>query len=875
MAFEMEELHRRRRSRVGPRRATVWFAAAVADFAVRLGAEALARWARDAAADLRYGARVLRGRPEYLATAVLTLGLGVGGLTAVYAVADFVLLGTVPGVADRADLVTLRMGSTESPRPSWPVSQQDLAALTRGIGAVSSLAARTPLDVNLAFEEGAPALRVRAAAVSPGWFETLGVPMAAGRAPSPAPDPGRAGSGEVVIAWSLAASLAARPADALGRRILVDGVPHRVVGVTGREFRGAELPGETRAWLGPAALSDLVPGAPADLFRQGTRGVWSLMVGRLADGASASTVQAQANRVMEETRRAGRPNTFSATHFVFQAFPGVGLDPALQRPVRRTVALLSGGAAFLLLLATLNVANLALTHAATRRAATRVRRALGASPGRLVRQVLAEHALLGAAGAAVGLAVALGGVRLFRQVRLEEFGAALTGLGLDPAVVAAALALSLVTALAAGSGAALVAGVGRPPGGLRERSGGSPLGRRARFLLAAAQMALSTVLVVGAGLMARTVANLRSLDLGFDPAGILAFSIDPADAVGDGTGALPLLERLTAELEAEPEIAAAGFVSPEPLRTSYLTSWLGATVEADGEGEGVVGAHLQVAGHFLEAMGIRVLAGRTFDENERTRSAGRLAPTVLLTRAGARRIFPDRSLDEVVGDRAYRPRRSEPPLRIAGVIDDLRLTGPREDPPPVFVVPWAQGHRGEETVGWVRARSGAAGALGAAVRRAVRRAEPGLPVYDLRTVREQADRMAARERVLAGLVGAVSVLGLVLAAAGLYGVLGYAVAERRREIGVRTALGADPGRLLGRILGGGLGLAGAGLVVGLAGAAVLTRVLRSRLYGVEPLDPLTYGLGGVLLLAVALVASWLPARRATRVPVVEVFREEG
>lgn len=873
MAVEMEELYRRRRRRGGAAGAAVWFAGAVVGFVLRLGALALAGWVRDAASDLRYGARVLRGRPGYAATAVLTLGLGVGGLTSVYAVAEWVLLRAVPGVPDQGSLVTLRMGSTESPRPSWPVSQPDLAALREGVGAVTSLAARTTMDVNLAFDEAAPPLRVRAAVVSPGWFETLGVAMAAGRPPTRGRAPSGTGRGEIVVAWGLAASLASRPGEALGRTIRVDGVPYRVVGVTGRGFRGAELPGETRAWFGPAALIDQDADAPDDLFRQGTRGVWSLMVGRLADGASAATVEAQANRVMDELRRSGRPNTFFVTHFVFQAFPGVGLDPALRRPVRRTVALLSAGAAFLLLLAGLNVVNLTLTHAASRRRGTTVRRALGASSGRLVRQALAEHALLGGAGAVVGITVALGGVALFRDVRLEEYGAALAGLTLDRETLAVAVAVSLATALTAGLAAAVVAGSGRLMGGLRSVRAAGPGGSRIRSVLAAAQVALSTVLVVGAGLMARTVANLRSLDPGFRAEGILAFSLDPAGAGAGASGTeLPLLERLTAELEAEPGVEAAGFAFPEPLSTSYLTSWVGRS-GAEGE-DGVLGAHLQVAGHFLEAMGIRLLAGRTLD-GETTGSSGPGSPVVLLTRSGARALFPEEPLDGIVGRRVYRPRRSDAPIRVVGVIDDLRLTGPREDPPPVFVVPWIQGIRGEAVEGWVRARSGPARALDGAVRRAVNRADPGMPVYDVRTVREQADRMVAGERVLAGLASAVSLLGLLLAAAGLHGVLGYAVAERRREIGVRTALGAAPGHLVGRVLGGGLGLTAAGLVVGLAAAAGLTRVLRSRLYGVEPLDPLTYGLGGLLLLVVALAASWIPARRATRVPVVEVLREEG
>lgn len=875
---EMDHLWRSRRHRQGPLRAWFWYLGTALGFAVRVrGAGILGgagRWTRDAVADLRYGARVLARRPGYAAAAVLTLGLGVGGLTSVYAAADRVLLRPVPGVEAPHELITLRLGSSEMEGAWWTLSHADLEALRVGVAGVRSLDARTALEVNVSFDQGAGARRTRAAVVTPGWFETLGVRFAAGRAPVASPDPAASGAGEVVLSSELARAMAGSVAGALGRTVEVDGVAHTVVGVTGPGFQGAELPGETGIWLGPAGLLALDPSAPDGLFQEGYQGIWQLLVARPVPGQTVAGVAAAAERVRERAVEQQLPSAaVMVAHFEMQAFPGVGLDPSLRSGVRRTVALLAAGAAFLLLLAGANVANLAITHAASRRGATSVRRALGAGRGRLLRQLLAEHLVMGAGGALAGLAFAWVGIGLLRDVRLQEYGAALTGLALDPRVAGVAVLLALGTSLLAAAGAAAASGGGNPEA-LRGARSGTRSGHRLRAGLAALQIGLSAVLVVGAGLLGRTVANLRGLDLGFRPDGVLAVDLDPSRVDRDAGEVSALLARLVSALEARPEVAAAGFASPEPLRTSFLTSWLG-PLGGDPD-DGILGAHLQVAGPFLEAMGVPLLAGRAFGEGRWMRSGDDGEPEVVVNRSAARELFPDRTPAQVVGEVVSTGRGDAPPVRIVGVMEDLALTGPRPDRPHVFVRPWGQGYADQVAVGWVRAREGAdPAALAPLVREVVAGVDPTLPVFDVRTVRTQADRMFADERVLAGLGTVVSLLGLLVAAVGIHGVLGYTVQERRREIGVRAALGADTSELLGRVLAGGLGIALAGMLPGLMGAWGLTRFLESRLYGVAALDPWTWGVGTVVLVGVALLASLLPALRATRVPVVEVLRAEG
>jgi hypothetical protein len=328
-----------------------------------------------------------------------------------------------------------------------------------------------------------------------------------------------------------------------------------------------------------------------------------------------------------------------------------------------------------------------------------------------------------------------------------------------------------------------------------------------------------------------------------------------------------------ARLAGEPGVIAAGFAAPVPVRPAYLTLGL----HPDGRGPEdppTVAAQLEVTAGFLAALGTRVTAGESFAGVDTRAPPSGLDRPVLLTRALADGLFPDRPGPAVVGERLQRPYPpGSPPLRVVGVLDDVRLTGLRGEPTPLAVLPWGEGIGEGEITGWVRVTGRPASWL-PRVRAALAEVAPDLPVYGLGPVRDRVNALMAEERVVAHLALALAGAGLLLAGLGLHSVLAYTVTERRREIGVRVALGASPRGLVGQVAGQGLGLAALGAALGLAGASALTRLLEARLFGVAGLDPLTYALGVALLLATAAVAAWAPARRATRVPVREALAAE-
>ncbi|MEK9499853.1 ABC transporter permease [Gemmatimonadota bacterium DH-20] len=858
MVVEIEELYRNRRARTGPIRAELWALGVVGGFAMRIGSRrlvhALGRWAAEGAG----ATRSLRRRPGWALMVAATLGVGTGGVVTVLAVADEVLLRPVSGVADPAELVEIRLGSRESPRPTFPISQGDLEAF-RELPGLAHLEARVPLEVNIAPGEGPP-IRARADAVTPGWFAALGVAQVAGRLPSAGLSVEEASANlEVVVSWSLARRLSEPASSAVGRGLRVNGQDARIVGVMPQDFAGVEIPGRTDLWLPGGALPVVEPSRGADLFRSPS-GVWMRMVGRLEGGATPSSVAVPANRLMVERRDAEASWAFLSLDFEIQVLPGLGLDPALRDSVGRTLALLGGAALLLLVLAAANVAGLSLTRAVSRRSRTSVQRALGAGPGRLAREVVAEHLVLGLAGGLVAVALAHTASRLLRGVSLDQSGAPLAGLSVGPDTVVVALALAVATASIAALAPSLLAAL---PTVARPVRGEAHSTLRLRRGLAVLQVAVSVVLLVGAGLLGRSVARLDQVDPGFDPQGILAFQLDPSRLGLDPGDAAALVEELATALGREPGVEAAGIAFPQPVWGAFFTARLQPADDPDHPG--LLGAHLQVAGDLLGAMGVEVLAGRDFHPAERRGDAG--APGVVIVSADAvEALFPGRDPRSVVGSRVVVPG-EEDALEIVGVVPALRRRGPRTDSPPSFIRPWGQSRFNEVASGWVRARPGALSDLAATVNEVAARTAPDLPLFDLRSVEAQFDRLVADTRVVTGLALATSVLGLVLAALGLYGVLAWSVAARTREIGVRVALGSATDALVRRFVAQGLGLAALGLLPGVAGAIVFARLLESRLFGVGTLDPVAWSGGLALLLAVAAAASWIPARRAASVDV--------
>lgn len=874
---EMDDLHGRRATRSGRLRATLWYLRHTLGFGLRFAPRLPARLSPPALAtlhrDLRHGVRALARRPGYAATTVLTLGIGIGGAGTVYTASNWALLRPVPGVHEPDELVTIRLEIGEA-SPEFPVSQPDLETLEARLASLTSLAAATEYQVNLDPAADANPWRAAAAVVTSDYFEVLGVSAEAGRVLGGGT--GVEDAGVAVVSHRMARDLERSSGPVIGRTLRVNGHPYTVVGVAPPGFHGAELPGGFDLWLPPSAFPHVDPDASPDVLSRRGSPLWTKLVGRRLPGATPAAIEAEGGRAIDAVREEHAPPHSFMANFTLRAYLGVGLAPRARSTARRMVGVLGVGALILLLLACANAANLGLARASARRGSTAVHRALGASGGRVAGLVLVEHVVLGIAGGALGAGLAAVGTGLFSEASLSRFGASLEGIQMDGRVLAFVAATAIGAALLTGALPAWIASRDRLLPGLRGQAHGSRRVAGAQGALVAAQVALSAVLLVGAGLMARTVLKLDARELGFDPSASLRFSIDPRAQGYDEEEVRSLLGRIEARLREEPGVLAAGFAAPSPVSGSFLTD-LAALPGSEPDGEDAVhGAGFQVTAGFLEALGGRLRGGRWYDAAESPR-VGEPPDLVVITESAAREAFPAAPPDAVPGRLLGRAR--GPTTRVAGVVADLRLTGPHRELQPIFFRPWGDGPAWVDVAGIVRTTSDPA-RFAPALRRVVGSVAPSLPVYDVRTVQAQVDRLVVEQRLAARLAVILAAIGAVLTGVGLYGVLGYAVVRRRREIAVRSALGAGPASVVGRFVRYGALLTVAGLAAGLVGAAVLTRSLEAALagpeallFGVEPLDAATFGIGALAMLAVAAVAAWIPARRATRLDPVEILAE--
>lgn len=878
LLLEMDDLFARRARRSGRTQATLWYLWRVAGFPARVSAEGSAGWGRAVAGgmastirDMRYGARVLLRRPGYALATIITLGIGVGGVATVYAVANWVLLRPVPALRDPSSLVTIQLEVKAPGSPAFPISEPDRATFGQSITSLQDLVGSRELDLNVTLGDGVSPRRLTGAVVSDDYFQLLGIRPIAGRLFEGGPNASSdADPATVVISGELWREEWADARDVVGQAIRIDGRTFTVVGVAPAGFHGAELPGQVQLWLPPHAFPLVDPGYDADVLSDRGQPLWTGLVGRLTPGASVDRAASEGLRTIEDVRATYQSHSFGAD-FAFMVYPGVGLSPRLREPVHRTLNLLAGAAAFLLLLALANATNLSLTHAAARRGSAAVQAALGAGRVRIGRRVLAEQALLGLSGGVAGVGVAAVVVRAFRGASLSELGASLQGIHLDGRVVAFTVVASLAATLLAGIVPAVSAGSGDLLSSLSGHRQGSRRTHRLQSGLVVAQVALSTLLLVGSGLLLRTVVNLRHVDPGFEPDHALRFSIDPRLQGYDDAGVRDLMLRVRGSLANAPGVVAAGFVSRAPIQPNYLTT---AVFPSEGtwDDNRIIGAELQATPGFLDAMGARLVGGRDFTSADESVATPAGAP-VVISRGMARAAWPDLTSDQVVGHTLSTPGRKPRLLSVIGVVADLRILGVTGTPPPLVIFPWGAGAPAEELTGWVRLR-GRPEDFGPRVRSVIGALDPSLPVYGVATARARLDDLIVEQRVVARLALGLALVGLLLAGVGLHGVLGYAVTQRRREIGVRTALGARPQDLVSRLVRRGLLLTAAGALLGGAGATALSRVIAARLFQVAPLDPVTWFAGAGLLLVMSALAAWSPARRSTNVSPMEALSAE-
>jgi putative ABC transport system permease protein len=804
------------------------------------------------APDIRYALRVLARSPAFSAVAVFTLAMGIGANTAVFSVANALLLRPLSyPQSDRLAVLSGKRKATgnQGGALSWPRFVM-VKAQSRSF---SGVAAFTGEVFNLS-GRGDPE-QVRAARVSWNFFQVLGVRPSPGR--SFRVDEDKPGGDQVVlISHTLWTRLFAASDSAIGQYLTLDGKDYNIVGVLPADFRFG--------LLGPV---DIVAPRVFDLNiitpQQANSGTGFLTyLARLQPGVMLSQAQAEMDTLAAQYRQEN-PKLPDADPALVVA---VGdLRDEMVAGIRPTLLMLFGGVFLVLLIACANVASLQLSRALGRKHEIAVRTAMGATRSELVRQLLLESVLLALLGGACGMLLSAWGTHVLAAMAQDSLPRS-SEIHVDGAVLGFALGISVLAGVLFGMAPALR--LSRPDlnSDLRAEGRGSTSGRRhnaLRSLLVVSQVALSLVLVIGAGLLLRNFVQLRRTSPGFDRRGLLTMrmSLPPARYSG-GAKMTAFYDELLREVRAVPGVQAAAESSALPMNPIRVSPSL-------PEGQPLVPLverplfNIQtISPGYVAAMRIPLSRGREFSERDDAQ-----APRVILVNEAAARLYWPR--DNPVGKHILIGRQAQP-SEIVGVLGDIRNRSIAADVQPEIYLPFAQ-------LPWPAMRlvvraAGDPRTLASALRNRVLALDRDLPVTDIQTMDEVLDAAAAEPRFTTSLLGALSGIALLLAVVGIYGVIAYSVAERTQEMGIRLALGAERGDILRLVLRQGLVLALSGIALGLAGSFAVTRLLGSLLYHVSTTDPLTFAAGSVLFVVVALVASYVPARRATRVDPIIALR---
>jgi putative ABC transport system permease protein len=805
-------------------------------------------WTGDAIQALRG----LRRAPGFAVVVVLTLTLALGATVAVFSVVHGVLLRPL-GVDAPDRLAALLEVHPPTGIRSSPTSAGTLRDWRTGLRETARVEAWEPVLRTLE-DPDAPAELV-GAEVTPGFFGLLGVEPVLGRGFVEADAPPDAPAQAVLLTWDFWQERFGANPGVVGRRLPLDGTDREVVGVLPPSV---PLPGAEARVVLPSAF------APRDATNRGTRTLHA--VARLLPGATLEELDA---RVATLSREIAETYPASARGWSARALP---LRDHLLGPVERPLQVAFAAVLLLLGVAGVNVANLLLVRAADGRREMAVRAALGAGRARLVRIRLAESLVLGIAGGAGGLVT---GLLLQRALSALEPGILPRSVTAspEPVVVAFGLAAAVLVGLAVGVLPAVRSAESAVEDLARGTGGAGPATDRgwARRGLVVLQLAVTVVLLVGAGLLVRTVAELGSVDPGFEPEGVVAARISLDDRrYPDDARAGAYWDEVVRRVRALPGVEAAGVASTLPMDRVSASFDLPTRSEAmAGVGWGEAPqADLRIVGDgYMEALGFRLGAGRFLDAGDRADAPG----VAVVNRSLAELFWPG---EPAVGRRLQTVWQHDGLLEVVGVVEDTRFYGPARDPRPEVFLPAGQVPWDFMTVVARVAEQGPSPAAALeAVERTVVEVDPRTPPQAVFPVTSLVAATTAAERFYAILLGGFAVLATALASAGVYGVLAYGVRLRSRELGVRLALGASRGEILARVLRSGLGLAGTGIVLGLAATIPAGGAVSGMLFGVEARDPLTLGSVAGVLVAMAALACLLPAWRASRLDPVRVLRE--
>jgi putative ABC transport system permease protein len=795
--------------------------------------------------DVRYAIRQLARRPGFTAVAILTLAVGVGANTAIFSAARAALHRPLP-FAHEDRLVRIYL-THEAGGPLISLRPEVFLAVQERGRFFDAIVAQRFTGYALTTDAGPE--RVVGIAVSEGWGETLGVQPLLGRLFLPEEEAVGEDAGVVLLSYGSWQRRYGGAPSVIGQVIRLDGRPHTVVGIMPPGFN---YPYDAELWV-PMHVTGV------------RRGVWSFNVpARLKPGWT-----------VEQARADLRAVAAAAAAEVSDLQPGTTLTAVPIREVLvggegRTLVALLAAVGFLLLIVCANLANLLLSRALGRGREFAVRAAIGAGRSRLLRQLLVESVLLAALGGAAGLAVAYLGGALVEPLLPRRLSYVGTTPGLDTTVLGFAMLVSLVSGVLFGLAPALRLSHERPFAALQSagRAIGRRENRRLERSLVVGELALALTLLSGIGLMLRDFQKLHSADLGYDPAGLLTFTVNLSrEAYPTGESRRAFMTAAVAELDAVPGLAAVGATSMFP--TSRGNSVAELTIEGREPvlGERTLVNSRMVTPGFLDAVGIPLLRGRGITEQDRVDAT----PVVVVSASLGRRYFPN---EDPIGKRVRNGRDEDATsMTIVGVVGDVREFSDVDE---TWYTPYAQHAESFLTARAVFALRGANQSPPAisAVREAIGRVDPALPIFNAITA-EDLYSASFRRQGQAALLGTVfAAFALLLASIGIYGSISYGVRRRTREIGVRMALGSDRGTILRSVAGEGGRMVAAGVGIGLAGAFILARFLASALTEIGPFDLTTFAIASIVLAAASLGASLIPAVRATQIDPVEALRHE-
>jgi predicted permease len=818
--------------------------------------------------DIKYGSRVLVKNPAISAVAIISLALGMGANTTIFTVVNAVLLNPLPmkniSRVVELDTIDTKTHVTVANNTKLGMSYPNCRDYARDNQVLDSLSCFAVLPIT--WSGGAEPKQIAGQIVNANYFDVLGLRPAAGRFFYADEDTKPSGNTVVVVSYSFWANRFSSDPNFIGKTLSLNATSYTVIGVTPRGFKGTFTFGNSdQVWIPISMYPQVLAGFFRDEFND-RRFLSMSAVGRLKPGINMGAAEASL-KTLATHLESEYPKDNAGRSVALTPLAEAALGVNFYNQVSLAGGLMMSVVGLVLLIACVNLANLLLAQSSKREKEMSLRAALGASRARMLRQLITESMLLALIGGVVGLIIAYWGRTALWSFRPPFIQDADISLALDSRVLLFTFAISLLTGLFFGIAPALKASRTDLVETLKVGGRGNTVGWRnnpLRSVLVVAEIALAMVALIGAGLFVRSMQNAQRISLGFESHDLFVMAFDLGALHYDEGRGQQFFRTAVERLKATPGVADATFASNLPLAGGLArTTFPEGQDEASGY-RGTLTVLDDVTPGFFDTLCIPLVAGRAFNDSDRANTK----PVAIISEAAARHFWPN---ENALGKRFHFF--GETQLReVVGIAGDTVVVSIGEEPQPLIYLPVTQDY---SPFGTAQVRtSGNPEAVIATARAQLQSLDRNLAITNVETIRELSDQGLWAPRMGAALLALFGVLALILAAVGVYGVLSYAVNQQTHEIGIRMALGAQVGSVLRLVVGQGLRLAGAGLLLGLLGALAATQVLSSLLFSVSTHDPVTFAAVSLVLLTTAALACYIPARRATRVDPIIALRYE-